>query len=201
MRALSQRVIGEVIADYDFTGAERVLDVGGGLGHFLAALLAAHPGLEGAVIDVPDVAAAALRELRRAGLQDRAVAIGGSFFEPLPAGYDVHLLKWILHNWDDDACLSLLSACRRALPDDGRLLVVEQLLPDDASGMGALHPAVAMDLMMLVNFADARERQLAEYEHLLHSSGFALARVVSLPGGHSVLECRPTEHSTRGDSP
>jgi O-methyltransferase domain len=65
----------------------------------------------------------------REGLGDRSLAIGGNFLERVPAGYDLHVLKWILHDWDDEACLELLSACRAALPDNDRLLVVEQLLP------------------------------------------------------------------------
>jgi orsellinic acid C2-O-methyltransferase len=190
MTGLSRGVIDEAIAHYDFAGATRVLDVGGGLGHFLGAVLEAHPELEGAVFDVPKVAEAAAERLRRTGAGDRAAAIGGSFLESVPTGYDVHILKWILHDWNDESCRTLLANCRRALPGDGRLLVVEQLLPDAVPASGSLHPAIAFDLIMLVNFADARERHLAEYEALLESSGFALHRVMALPSGFSILDCR-----------
>jgi O-methyltransferase domain/Dimerisation domain len=189
MSLLSHGVVREAIAHYDFAGASRVLDVGGGRGHFLAAVLEQHPQLEGAVFDVPAVAQTAGEHPREQGLGDRAVGVGGSFFEALPTGYDVHILKWILHDWNDEACRTLLSACRAALPENGRLLVVEQLLPDAVTNGGGLHPAIAMDLIMLVNFADARERHLGEYEELLHSSGFAVQDVVSLPSGFSIIEC------------
>jgi orsellinic acid C2-O-methyltransferase len=190
MARLSDRVVDEAVAQYDFGAAARILDVGGGRGHFVAAVLEAHPGLEGAVFDVPEVSGAACAYLRARGLGDRSLAIGGNFLERVPAGYDIHILKWILHDWDDEACLELLSACRAALPDNGRLLVVEQLLPEAVFANGALHPAVAMDLIMLVNFADARERHLREYEELLAASGFALHQVVPLPSGFSILDCR-----------
>ena len=189
MSRLSHGVIEEAIAHYDFAGASRVLDVGGGRGHFVAAVLEEHPQLEGAVFDVPEVAHAAGEQLRERGFGDRATALSGSFFEALPAGYDVHILKWILHNWNDDACRQLLSTCRAALPENGRLLVIEQLLPDAVPNGDGLHPAIAMDLTMLVNFADARERHLGEYEELLETSGFAVQDVVSLPGGFSIIEC------------
>ena len=191
MARLSDRVVDEAVVHYDFAAASRVLDVGGGRGHFVAAVLEAHADLEGDVFDVPEVAEAAREHLRGKGLGDRCGALGGSFLESVPAGYDLHILKWILHDWNDDACRRLLTACRAALPDHGRLLVVEQLLPESVPDSGPLHPAVTMDLIMLVNFADARERHLHEYEELLASSGFAVHEVVSLPCGFSILDCRP----------
>jgi hypothetical protein len=114
----------------------------------------------------------------------------GNFFESLPAGYDLHILKWILHDWDDEECRRLLGTCRAALPDHGRLLVVEQLLPEELPDSGALHPAVVTDLIMLVNFANARERHQHEYEALLADSGFALHDAVPLRAGFSILDCR-----------
>ncbi len=191
MTRLSQGVIDEAVAHYDFGGASRVLDVGAGRGHFVAAVLEAHVQLEGAVFDVPEVAEATAARLRRSGIGDRCVAIGGDFFQSLPAGYDTHILKWILHDWDDESCRKLLANCRAALPDDGRLLVVEQLLPETVPASGSLHPAIALDLIMMVNFGDARERHLTEYRQLVEASGFRIHGVVPLPSGFSILDCRP----------
>jgi O-methyltransferase domain len=191
MTRLSTGVVDEVVRHYDFGTAANVLDVGGGHGHLLAALLDAYPRLEGSVFDVPAVAEAAAADLHRRGLADRGTAIGGSFFDWLPSGYDVHVLKWVLHDWGDDACHVLLDASRAALPTGGRLLVVEQLLREEVPSSATLHPAIAMDLVMLVNFADARERHLHEYEQLLDGSGFALESVIPLPSGFSILDCRP----------
>jgi orsellinic acid C2-O-methyltransferase len=190
MARLSDRVVEEAVQSYDFGAASRVLDVGGGRGHFVAAVLDANPELEGAVFEVPEVSGAACAYLRAQGLGDRSLAIGGNFLERVPRGYDLHILKWILHDWDDEASRELLAASRAALPEDGRLLIVEQLLPEAVPDNGALHPAVAMDLIMLVNFADARERHLREYEQLLATAGFEVHEVVTLPSGFSILDCR-----------
>jgi hypothetical protein len=180
----SRRVIAATVADYDSSSVSRVLDVGGGLGHFVAAVLTAYPALHGAVFDVPEVV-----DLARANVADRCVAVGGDFFESLPAGFDVHLLKWILRDWNDDSCRKLLKVCRAA-PGHGRLLVVEWLLSKEISTSFPLNPAIAMDLGMLVNFGDARERYLDEYEELLGSCRFAVHEMIGLPSGFSVLDCR-----------
>jgi len=103
----------------------------------------------------------------------------------------VLLLKWILHDWNDESCRKLLTVCRAALPDDGRLLVVERLLPKEISTSIPLNPAIAMDLGMLVYFGDAWERYLKEYQELLGSCGFAIHEVITLPSGFSLLDCRP----------
>lgn len=190
MAQMSSGVIAEAVAAYDFSGTSSVLDVGGGLGHFVTAVLTANPGLRGAVFDVPETAEVAADHLARSSVGKRCEAVGGSFFESVPAGFDVHLLKWVLHNWDDDSCRTLLRVCRAALPDDGRLLVVERLLPRTVSTSGPLDPAIEFDLRMLVNFAVARERSLEEYAALLESCGFALHEVIGLPLGTSVLDCR-----------
>ena len=166
MSQLSRRVVAAAVADYGFSAVSRVLDVGGGLGHFVSAVLTAYPELEGAVFDVPEVAEKAGNYLRHTDLADRCIAAGGSFFESLPAGFDVLLLKWILRDWNDESCRKLLKVCRAALPDHGRLLVVERLLPKEISTSIPLNPAIAMDLGMLVNFGDAWERYLKECEEL-----------------------------------
>ena len=154
-------------------------------------MLTGYPHLRGAVFDVPEVAEEAAKYLRRTDVADRCIAVGGSFFESLPAGFDVLLLKWILHDWNDESCRKLLTICRAALPDHGRLLVVERLLPKEISTSIPLNPAIAMDLGMLVNFGDARERYLEEYQELLGSCGFTVHEVIALPSGFSLLDCRP----------
>jgi O-methyltransferase domain len=190
MTRLALGVIDEALAHYDFSAAKRILDVGGGRGHFAAAVLEAYPQLEGAVLDVPAVMDAANEYLRGRDLGERSVAIGGNFFDSVPAGYDLHILKWILHDWNDASCRQLLARCRAALPADGRLLVVELLLPDEAAVDGRVRPAIQADLFMLVNF-DSRERSLDEYERLLGDSGFALERAIALPSSFSILDFRP----------
>ena len=191
MTRLSLEIIDEALARCDFSGATHILDVGGGRGHFAAAVLEAYPQLDGAVLDLPERIEAADEYLRGRGLGERCVAIGGDFFDSVPMGYDLHILKWILHDWDDASCRRLLAQCRAALPADGRLLVVELLLPDGAAADGRLRPAIQTDLFMLVNFADSRERALDEYERMLGDCGFALEQAIALPSSFSVLEFRP----------
>ena len=191
MTRLSLDIIDEALARYDFSVARRILDVGGGRGHFAAAVLEAHSQLEGAVLDLPERIGAADAYLRGRGLGERCAAIGGNFFDSVPVGYDVHILKWILHDWNDASCRQLLAQCRAALPADGRLLVVELLLPDGAAADGRLRPAIQTDLFMLVNFADSRERSLDEYERLFGDCGFALEQATALPSSFSVLDFRP----------
>jgi len=190
MSQLSRAVIREAVPACDFASASRVLDVAGGRGHFVAAVLDANPNVRGAVFDLPEACAEAQGFIAGKGLAGRSEVIGGSFFDSVPPGYDVHLLKWILHDWDDASCQKILQTLRTALAENGHLLVVGQLLPDAMTADGPLHPAVAMDLAMLVNFADARERTRAECDKLLTASGFAVRQVIELPGsGFSVLDC------------
>ena len=122
MTQLSRRVIRQVVTTYDFGTASRILDVAGGRGHLVGAVLSAHPDLRGAVFDVPE----AQEYLAGKGLTDRCDVLGGSFFDAVPTGFDIHLLKWILHDWNDAACRTILQNCYTALPAHGHLLVVEQ---------------------------------------------------------------------------
>lgn len=192
MTQASRRVISEAVSAWNFQSASHVLDVGGGRGHFVAAVLNAHTDLQGAVFDMTEACPGARKLIGEKGLANRCEVIGGSFFEVVPPGYDVHLLKWILHDWNDASCHRILKTCRAALPETGRLLVIERLLPDAIAANGSLHPVVAMDLIMLVNFADARERTIAEYDQLLTTSGFAIHRIIELPSsGFSILDCTP----------
>ena len=145
--------------------------------------------LSGAVLDLPEVGDAATAYLADHGLNDRCAVHTCSFFDGIPIGYDVHLLKWILHDWDDEACGRILAACRDALPADGRLVIVERLVPETISASRNLHAAISSDLTMLVNFGAARERRLAEFQDLLAGSGFTVAAVTPLKSGCAVLVC------------
>src|SRR5262245_33218576 len=129
----------------DLTGVERLVDVGGGRGTLLAALLEANPGLRGVLYDRPEVASTA-EALASAGIAERAEAVGGDFFESVPGGADRYLAKLVIHDWDDERALRILDAVRRAIPPHGLLLLVEHLLPE---GDGYDH-AIWLDLNMLV---------------------------------------------------
>jgi hypothetical protein len=175
-----------VIEAYDFSEVGTLVDVGGSLGSLLAAILAAYPPLRGILYDQPHVVATARATLEAAGVADRCEVIGGDFFKRVPAGGDVYLLKHILHNWDEPRCAAILKNARDAMPSDGRLLVIETLIPtDDQPSYGKY-----LDLGMLV-LLPGRERTEAEYEKLLEGAGFTLSRVIETRSELSILEAIP----------
>ena len=175
-----------VLDAYDLADARLVVDVGGGRGHLVRAILDRHPAARGIVFDLPQVAARARLEIEQAGLADRLQVVGGSFFETVPPGGDAYLLSWILHDWDDDRALVILRACRGAIGPGGRLLVIEACIP---SG-DVPHPGKPLDMVMLVAMG-GRERTEVEYRELLAAAGFRLTRVVATASPMSVLEAIP----------
>lgn len=175
-----------VLEAYDFSGIRCLADVGGGLGHLLAAVLRQHPAMHGILFDAEAVAPAARANLAKEGLADRARVVAGSFFETVPSGADACILKHILHDWDDERSSSILRSCRRALPAGGRVLVVDAVIgPGNAPELGKL-----IDLEMLVMTGKGRERTEAEFRSLLEASGFRLERIVPTASPVSVVEGR-----------
>ncbi|MFJ6567687.1 methyltransferase [Streptomyces sp. NPDC091292] len=178
MTEASRQIISPVVAAYDFGAFSTVVDVGGGRGALLAAVLAANPATRGVLYDRPEVIASAGEPLRAAGVADRVDLVGGDFFASVPEGGDAYVLSNIIHDWDDDLSRRILGNCRDALADGGRVLLVEAVLPDRPRPT----PTVSlMDLDMLV-VAGGRQRTAAEFDTLLGRSGLKLSRIV--PGGH-----------------
>jgi hypothetical protein len=172
------------VAGYDFPSAGTVVDVGGGYGTVLAAVLRANPTLRAILFDVPEVIQAARPHLTAAGLDDRCEPVEGSFFDAVPPGGDVYLLTSVLHNWDDERAIAILSACRRAMDGTGTLLVAEYVVsPGNAPSIAKL-----IDLEMLVHFTGGRERTVDEYRVLFDAAGFRLQRVRTTLYTVSILE-------------
>lgn len=168
---------GTAITDaYDFAGIGRLVDVGGGHGLLLATVLRAHPNMQGVLFDRPEVVAGAGRTLADASVADRCELVGGDFFtDVLPSG-DAHILRQIIHDWDDARATAILANCRRALGEGGRLLVIERrVAPDRRQALPVLH----IDLEMLVNVG-GQERTDDEYRALFAAAGFRLTDVVPL---------------------
>jgi len=178
----------ELAASYDFTGVRRVLDVGGGHGTVLAALLAAHPHLEGAVFELPHHEPQTRAFLAAEGAQ-RGQFIGGSFFDNVPTGYDCLILKSILHDWPDAECRTILCHIAAALGPDGRLLVIEQILPEIADTDPELHSAWRTDLTMLLS-TGGLERTEAEFEALFADAGLRLHAISANRSEFRVIEAR-----------
>ena len=175
-----------VVGGYDFSRFGRVVDVGGGHGALLAAILRACPGTHGVLFELPAVAESAATFIEAAGIGDRCQRVGGDFFVDVPAGGDAYVLEQILHDWDDDRCRAILQTVRRTMRTDARIIVVELVLPGgDEDFFGKW-----LDLHMLVMAPGGRERTLAEYEALFKSAGFALSTVIQTQTV-SVIEAEP----------
>jgi hypothetical protein len=185
----SRLVAKEVAQHYAFSGIRTIVDVGGGHGALLETVLRANPGVRGVLVDRPHAVAGARALLEQAGVADRCELVPGDFFDALPAGADVYLLKNIIHDWDDARASRILRNCRDAMPDCGRLLLIEHVLPArlDAS---ASHRGIVHDDLAMMLGPGGKERSENEFRELLRCSGFALVGVKPIGLGYSILEAR-----------
>jgi hypothetical protein len=163
-------------AAYDWGTVRHVVDVGGGTGARLIALLRAHPSLRGTLVELPGPAERAVSRFAEAALSERVVVVARSFFEPLPTGADIYVLSGILHDWPDSEATAILRRCGEATGPSGRVLVVEQVL-DDADDMAEM---TAFDLFMLIA-CSGRERTLDEFRALGGTAGLSLRSVLEGP--------------------
>jgi hypothetical protein len=185
MAGRSGQEAADVVAAYDFSGIERLVDVGGGGGILLAEILRATPGLTGVLFDRPAVVA-------DVPPMDRCEIVGGDFFESVPEGADCYVLSRVIHDWDDVDSVRILARVREAMGPGSRMLLVEALLPEHARDRPL---AVRMDVNMFMLFPEARERTEAEYRRLLSDAGLSLERVVPTrsPSGAGVIEAFPIQ--------
>ena len=165
-----------LVSGFDFSGVQRICDVGGGTGALLATVLAASPSAEGVLFDLPEVVERAAPVLIAAGVEARVELVAGSFFESVPSGCDLYLLKAIMHDWADPECVTILSRIRDASPT-ARVVVVDQLMPTHRGP----HPAKDSDLMMLVLTGSGRERTEPEFAALVARAGYRVNRVLAMP--------------------
>ena len=185
--AMSERTAAfapSVAAGYDFSPMRTVADIGGGKGTLLAAILRAHRHLRGILFDRPPGAADAAEVFRAAGVADRCQIVPGNFFQGVPDGADAYVLANVLHDWDDADSVRILGACRRAMAEDGRVLIVERLIPDDPAESV---PVLLSDLNMLV-VSGGKERTTAEYRQLLAAAGLRLAKVQPVASPYGLIE-------------
>jgi hypothetical protein len=175
-----------VAAAYDFSAFKTIVDVGGATGNLLAAILARHAGARSVLFDRPHVVADASALLSAHGVADRVIIDAGDFFQSVPVGGDAYLLSHIIHDWNEDQCLTILGNCRKAIDPKGRLLIIEMVLPAGDTP----HPGKIFDMTMLV-IPGGQERTEAEYSTLLGKAGFRLNRVVPTASAVSVVEAVP----------
>jgi ubiquinone/menaquinone biosynthesis C-methylase UbiE len=185
MVSITRHVAQDVIAAHDFSTAHAILDVGGGTGALLIDILRAVPGLTGAALDLPRCEAGFRAAVAAAGLAQRTQFFPGDFFEGVPQGFKTLVLKSVLHNWDDARCASILANCRRVLPPDGRVVVVERLLPEPPANNARDMSIMLSDLNMLRG-PGGRERTERAYRELLGNAGFVVGAAVPA-GRYNVL--------------
>jgi hypothetical protein len=188
MTTVGEAGVAKIAETYDFGRFSVVADLGGGQGRLLSAILQRYPDLKGVLFDIPAAVESAAELLEAHHVADRVERVPGSFFESVPAGADVYVMKAILHDWDDSDCVDILRRIRRALDDkpDGRLVLVECVVPP----LNEWHYSKLMDISMLVNLG-GKERTLEEWRTLLASAGFELTSAVRTAEPHYVIEGRP----------
>jgi len=170
-------------AAYDFGDIKRIMDVGGGHGGLITSILQKNADMRGILFDSPQVIEGAKASIEALGISDRCELIGGDFFHTVPPGADAIILKWIIHDWNDEQSVAILKNCHRVLPDKGKLILVEAVVPATSEP----HFSKFIDLNMLV-MTGGRERTESEFRKLYEDSGFELARVVPTESPFSVIE-------------
>lgn len=187
MAELTRRVAREVARAYDFTGMSQIVDVGGGHGELLSAILGTYPHLRGVLFDLPHAIETARPFLEQAGVIKRCEWVAGSFFDAVPGGADAYLLKSIIHDWDDERSVAILKTCREAMTPAAKLLLVERIIPEGLEASPQHQSVAAADLNMLVG-PGGRERTEADFKALLNAAGFRLSQVLSIGPNSGVIE-------------
>jgi SAM-dependent methyltransferase len=185
MTAMTRDLAHQLADVIDLKDVEVAVDVGGASGNLVQTLMLRYPGLTGMVLDLAHAGIEAHASAASLGVADRFTFIGGDFFDKVSSG-DLHLLKFVLHDWDDDACVRILRNCREALRPGGRVLVMELLI--DEVGKAGLEPLMDLNMMAL---STGRERSADEFEAVFKRAGLRLAQVTSSASLVSVLEAVP----------
>ena len=194
MSAAASCLAAAFVRSYDFAGIARLVDVGGGHGTLIRAVLDAHPDMHGVVFDLPGVIEGTRARLADWGLTNRCQALAGDFFDAVPSGGDAYVLSWILHDWDEQSAVRILANCREAMGDTGRLLAIELVVPSPDQRPASPDTewlVKTTDIEMLASVG-GRERTAAEYDELYAAAGFQLARIRPLwQSAWSLIEGSP----------
>jgi hypothetical protein len=185
----SRRAAQAAMQVYDFSPFARILDLGGGYGGVLSELLRTYTNHKGAVCDLAYLERGALDYLSSAGVGERTSFVHGDFFASVPSGYDLYLMKFILHDWDDERVRQILRNVRSAGGSQSRLVVIEQIIPESLSTSVADQDVIRADLVMMS--VGGQERTEAEYRALFADSGWNLSRIVPTRTMFSLIEGKP----------
>jgi len=176
----------EIMTRYDFSGFKKVVDIGGGHGGLITSILKKNSHVKGVLFDAPSVIEGARQRIEAAGLGDRCETVSGDFFKSVPAGGDAYLMKWIIHDWDDQKAITILRNCRNEMQPNGKLILVDCVVPETDDP----HFSKFIDLNMLV-MTGGKERTAKEFEKLLSEAGFKMLRVVPTEVPTSIVEAEP----------
>lgn len=176
MTSMGTAIAQAVVASYDFSGFNTIVDVGGAQGSLISTIVQANPHLNGILFDLPEIIA-------NVQVDQKIQPVAGNFFESVPTGGDAYLMRWIIHDWDDEKSSVILKNCHQAIPEHGKLLLVESIIPPGNEPS----PAKFIDVIMLL-MTGGRERTEEEYRSLLRSNGFELTRVIPTPSLLSIIE-------------
>lgn len=189
------RRTGLLISAYDLSQFRNIVDVGGGDGTLMRSILAANAGLRGAIFDLPSGVAQAPPKLAEMGVSSRCAIIPGNFFHAVPEAADAYILKYVIHDWDDEQSVAILSNCRQAMHGNSKILLIERVMPERMEAT-PIHRRIAMADMNMLAMPGGQERTEQEYRTLLAAAGLSLQRIVSLPGTEiSVIEALRREDS------
>ena len=175
-----------VLNAYSYDGISVLADIGCGIGEVMAATLHRYPDMRGILFDQAHVIARTRQHVETAGVAGQCTLVGGSFFEMVPAGADAYAMRHILHDWTDERCIAILANIRRVIPADGRLLVIETVVPEGNDPS----PSKLFDVVMMA-FPDGMERSEAQFRTIFDASGFRLTGVTPTASPVSVIEARP----------
>jgi O-methyltransferase domain/Dimerisation domain len=184
MTELTARSAPSVASAYDFSASSTVVDVGGGHGQMLASILQAYPTLHGVLFDLPHVVKGAPPLLEEAGVSGRCQVIGGDAFTAVPADYDTYLFSRVIHDWDDERTIAILTRCHQAMKPQGKVLLVERVIPTDRTPELLV---LESDVIMLVA-PGGKERTEAEYRALLEAAGFELTQLIQVLTQYYIIE-------------
>jgi SAM-dependent methyltransferase len=177
----------EVLVSNDWAPVRSVVDVGGGTGALLAEILRARPGILGTLVDLPRTVGGSGELFRSAGVAGRVTTAGQSFFDPLPAGADLYLLKNVLADWPDREATAVLTRCAEAARPAGRVVVLGGVSPDEDGG-------ASPELLMMV-LLGGKDRTLAEFRELARQAGLEISTAGRLKSGRFAVECSPARGS------
>ena len=183
MAASSEHLNQAISSEYDFSPYKKLIDVGGGIGGMISAILEKNPDLNGAIYDAPTVVEQAKGFLASKGLSDRCETIAGDFFQSVPSGGDIYSMRWILHDWEDSKSITILENIKKVLPANGKLLLAEAVVPE----VGQPHFSKFFDLIMLT-MTGGRERTEREWRVLLEKAGYRIEKIIPTVSFLSIIE-------------